>query len=269
MIPMATVTQKIFTCDVCGNASDVQTWTFGFDGKRYEIDLCPKDSNGLNKVVAGYASKARKATARRGQRRNGRRPNASRPRQQAAKPKGARAKSAGSKKEARTSSSRPQDVMAACTTSRSEPQEVMAAPKQVGTTSRSEPQDVMATGKQAANTSKSQPQKGKAAAKQAAKASRSLPQKGKAAAKQAAKASGMQREKGIYVYGILPADIEVAGEMRGVGERPGPLGIVYSDGLAALISEVDLPERLGSPEDLRPSMSRSSSMSTESAKWSG
>lgn len=37
---MATVTQKIFTCDVCGNANDVQTWAFGFDGKRYEIDLC-------------------------------------------------------------------------------------------------------------------------------------------------------------------------------------------------------------------------------------
>src|SRR5215469_16168705 len=152
---------------------------------------------------------------------------------------------------------------------RSQPRDSKAAPKPVARASRSLPQKGKAAGKKAAITSRSQPQKVNAAAKQAAKASRSLPQKGKAAGKQAAKASGMQREKGIYVYGILPADIEVAGEMRGVGERPGPLGIVYSDGLAALISEVDLPERLGSPEDLRPSMSRSSSMSTESAKWSG
>jgi len=130
MIPMASVTQKIFTCDVCGNANGVQTWAFGFDGKRYEIELCAKDGNDLNKVVSGYASKARKVTARRGRRRNGRRPNASRPRQQAAKPSGAKAKPAGFKKEAMTSRSQPQDVMAAGTTSRPEPQEVMAAPKQ-------------------------------------------------------------------------------------------------------------------------------------------
>jgi len=301
MIPMATVTQKIFTCDVCGNANDVQTWTYGFDGKRYEIDLCAKDSNGLNKVVAGYTSKARKVTARQGQGRNGHRPKVSRPAQQAAKARGARAKSAGPEKEAGTKHSQPQDVMAAGTTSRSEPQEVMAAPKQAAkvsrsqpeevmaadTTSRSQPQDVMAVpkraamagrsraqtakavpkraamagrsqaqkakavSKQAATASRSQAQKGKAAAKRAATASRSQPQKAKAAPNQASKASGMEQEKGIYVYGILPADIEVAGEMQGVGERPGSLGIVYSDGLAALISEVDLPERLGSPEDLR------------------
>ena len=267
---MATVTEKIFTCDVCGNADDVQTWAFGFDGKRYEIDLCAKDSNDLNKVVSGYASKARKATVRRGQRRDGRRPKAGRPRQQAAKPSGARAKSAGSKKEARTSRSQPQEVMAApkqagtmsrsaaqevmadpkhaAKASRSVPQEVMAAPKQA---SRSQPQKKKAASKQAATASRSLPQKAKAASKQAAAASRSLPQKAKPAPKQAAKASGRQQEKGIYVYGILPADIEVAGEMQGVGEHPGPLGIVYSDGLAALISEVDLTGRLGSPEDLR------------------
>jgi hypothetical protein len=237
MIPMATVTQKIFTCDVCGNANDVQTWAFGFDGKRYEIDLCPKDNNGLNKVVSGYVSKARKATARRGQRRNGRRPNVGRPGQQAAKPRGARAKSAGSNKEAGTS--------------RSRPPELMAAPKQAPATSRSEPPEVMAAPKQAPATSPSQPRKAKAALKQAATTSRSRPQKAEAAPKQAVKASSVQHEKGIYVYGILPADIEVAGEMQGVGERPGPLGVVYSDGLAALISEVHLPGRLGSPEDLR------------------
>jgi hypothetical protein len=136
-------------------------------------------------------------------------------------------------------------------TSRSEPPEVMAAPKQAPATSRSEPPEVMAAPKQTAATSPSQPRKAKAALKQAATTSRSRPQKAEAAPKQAVKASSVQDEKGIYVYGILPADIEVAGEMQGVGERPGPLGVVYSDGLAALISEVHLPGRLGSPEDLR------------------
>jgi gas vesicle protein GvpL/GvpF/Lsr2 protein len=305
MIPMATVKQKILTCDVCGDANDVQTCAFRFDGKRYEIDLCPKDRDGLNKVVAGYSSKARKVTARRGQRSNGHRPNASRPAQQAGKASGARAKSAGAKKEAKADGSQPREVMAApeqaakasrsqphevmavpeqaATTSRSEAQEVMAAPKQAAKASHSEAQEMMAAPKQAATASRSQSQKAKAAPKQAATrsqpqkaraapkqaatrsqprkakaalkgaatAGRSLSQKGKAAAKQASKASGMKQEKGIYVYGILPADIEVAGETQGVGEHPGPLGIVYSDGLAALISEVELPARLGSPEDMR------------------
>jgi hypothetical protein len=379
---MATVTQKIFTCDLCGDANDVQKWAFGFDGKRYEIDLCPKDSNGLDKVVAGYAAKARKVTARRGQQRNGHRPKASHPGQRAAKSSGAGAKSVASKKEARTSRSQPQDVMAApepavaanpsqppqdvmappkqtatngrsrpqdlmappkqaaktsrsqpqkakaaskqadktshsraqkakaapkqaaaasrsrpqeakaapnqaaktsrsqlqeakgavkqaATASRSQPQEEKAAPKQAATASRSRPQEAKAAPNQAAKTSRSQPQEAKVAPKQAATASRSRPQEAKAApnqaamasrsqlqkaravSKQAAKARSMQQEKGIYVYGILPADIEVAGETQGVGEHPGPLGVVSSDGLAALISEVALPGRLGSPEDLR------------------
>jgi Gas vesicle synthesis protein GvpL/GvpF/Lsr2 len=66
----------------------------------------------------------------------------------------------------------------------------------------------------------------------------------------AAGAAGVQ-QKGIYVYGILPADIEVAGGIPGVGEHPGLLRDVRFDGLAALISEVDSPGRLGSPDDLR------------------
>src|SRR5215510_3962340 len=183
MILMATVTQEIFICDVCGNANDVQRWAFGFDGKRYEIDLCPKDGNGLSKVVARYASKARKVTARKNQSRNGDRPRS--PRAAAAT----------------------DDAASAPGTKR--------PPRRRVTSSTQE------------------------------KAKASRPRQ------QAAKASGMQQEKSIYVYGILPADIEVAAEMQGVGEHPGPLGIVCSDGLAALISEVGMPGRLGSPRDLR------------------
>ena len=67
----------------------------------------------------------------------------------------------------------------------------------------------------------------------------------------AASAAGAQRQKAIYVYGILPADIEVAVGIPGVGEHPGLLRDVRCDGLAALISEVDSSGWLGSPDDLR------------------
>jgi len=67
----------------------------------------------------------------------------------------------------------------------------------------------------------------------------------------AASAAAVPRQKGIYVYGILPADIEVAAGIPGVGEHPGLLRDVRCDGLAALISEVDSSARLGSPDDLR------------------
>ena len=76
---MATVTQVKLTCDVCGNANNVKTWTFGLDGKAYEIDLCQKDGNALGRVAARYIAKARKVTA--GQRR---RPHGGRPRFRAA-----------------------------------------------------------------------------------------------------------------------------------------------------------------------------------------
>ena len=81
-----------------------------------------------------------------------------------------------------------------------------------------------------------------------AKTSRSRPQTTEGSSTKAA--DGRQR-KGIFVYGILPADIEVAADIPGVGEHPGLLRDIRLDGLAALISEVDLSGPLGSPDDLR------------------
>jgi hypothetical protein len=155
---MATVAQVTLTCDMCGNAKDVKTRTFGLDGHAYEIDLCKKDGNALGRVASRYISKARKVTAKPG-RRHGRRQQGGRPHLRAAN----------------------------------------------------------------------------AASGDGARAS----------------AASVQRQKGIYVYGILPADIEVAAGMPGVGKHPGLLRAVRSDGLAALISEVDLSRPLGSPDDLR------------------
>jgi hypothetical protein len=64
------------------------------------------------------------------------------------------------------------------------------------------------------------------------------------------RATHSQPEKGIYVYGIIPADVELAAEMPGVGDPPGQVRVVRSDGLAALVSEVDTSRPLGSPQDL-------------------
>ena len=64
------------------------------------------------------------------------------------------------------------------------------------------------------------------------------------------RATRSQPEKGIYVYGILPADIELTAEMPGVGDPPGQVRLVRSDSLAALVSEVDTSRPLGSPKDL-------------------
>ena len=62
--------------------------------------------------------------------------------------------------------------------------------------------------------------------------------------------TGSKPAKGIYVYGILPADIELTSEMPGVGDPAGQVRVVRSDGLAALVSDVDASKPLGSPEDL-------------------
>jgi len=63
-------------------------------------------------------------------------------------------------------------------------------------------------------------------------------------------ATGSKQQKGIYVYGVLPADVELADEMPGVGDPPGQIRVIRSDGLAALVSDVDLARELGSPDDL-------------------
>jgi hypothetical protein len=84
-----------------------------------------------------------------------------------------------------------------------------------------------------------------------AKTSRSQPQDAKGSSTTAAKAAGEQQQTEIFVYGILPADIEVAAGTPGIGKHPGLLRDVRCDGLAALISEVDTSGQLGSPDDLR------------------
>lgn len=111
--------------------------------------------------------------------------------------------------------------------------------RQRGGRTRSRPTRARGAGSgKAAETSQAQPGNAKDASTPAAGAA------------SAAGADGV-RQKGIYVYGIVPADIEVEAGIPGVGEHPGPLRDISLDGLAALISEVDLSGPLGSPDDLR------------------
>ncbi len=62
-------------------------------------------------------------------------------------------------------------------------------------------------------------------------------------------APGGQR-KAVYVYGILPGDIELEAGGTGVGEPPGEIRVVRHGDIAALVSDVDLTQPIGRPEDL-------------------
>ncbi|HEY6495478.1 MAG TPA: GvpL/GvpF family gas vesicle protein [Trebonia sp.] len=55
---------------------------------------------------------------------------------------------------------------------------------------------------------------------------------------------------GVYVYGILPGDIEVEPGAAGVGDPPGEVRAVRFRDLTALVSDVDLDRPLGRAEDL-------------------
>jgi hypothetical protein len=62
------------------------------------------------------------------------------------------------------------------------------------------------------------------------------------------------QQTGWYVYGILPGDVELNSEIRGIGDPPAKVRLVHSGELAALVSEVKLSAPLGSPEDLQSHM---------------
>jgi Gas vesicle synthesis protein GvpL/GvpF len=63
--------------------------------------------------------------------------------------------------------------------------------------------------------------------------------------------AGSGQKTGVYVYGILPGDVELTADIDGVGNPPGKVRLVRSGELAALVSDVDLGRPLGTPDDLR------------------
>ena len=57
-----------------------------------------------------------------------------------------------------------------------------------------------------------------------------------------------ETETVVYVYGIVPADVEIDPEARGVGDAQ--VTTVRNGDIAALVSEIDPDRPLGTPEDL-------------------
>lgn len=56
---------------------------------------------------------------------------------------------------------------------------------------------------------------------------------------------------GSYVYGIVPMDVELDADTRGVGDPPGRVKLVRHGEIAALVSEVATNRPLGKPQDLK------------------
>jgi hypothetical protein len=65
-----------------------------------------------------------------------------------------------------------------------------------------------------------------------------------------AAAQSERAERGCYVYGIVPQDVQPTDDATGVGDPPAKVETVKHDGIAALVSEIDLGKPLGQPEDL-------------------
>lgn len=58
------------------------------------------------------------------------------------------------------------------------------------------------------------------------------------------------RTTGCYVYGIVPTDVEVTNDARGLGDPPGMVEVVRFGEIGALVGEIRLDTSLGTPEDL-------------------
>ncbi|MFC4146545.1 GvpL/GvpF family gas vesicle protein [Micromonospora mangrovi] len=57
-------------------------------------------------------------------------------------------------------------------------------------------------------------------------------------------------ESGLFIYGIVPSDVEPTPDAEGVGTPPGEITAIRHGDLAALVSEVGLEEPMGRPADL-------------------
>ena len=62
---------------------------------------------------------------------------------------------------------------------------------------------------------------------------------------------GSGQATAIYVYGIVPADVQVEPEAEGVGDPPAPVEVIREGDIAALVSPVRTDKPLGKPECLQ------------------
>jgi hypothetical protein len=61
----------------------------------------------------------------------------------------------------------------------------------------------------------------------------------------------VESDDGIYVYGIVPADVEVEKNAKGIGDPPAKVKVIREGDIAALVSPVKIDQPLGKPECLR------------------
>jgi hypothetical protein len=60
-----------------------------------------------------------------------------------------------------------------------------------------------------------------------------------------------QAESAVYVYGIVPGDVQVEKSAQGIGDPPAPVEVVHEGDIAALVSVIPTDHALGKPEDLQ------------------
>ncbi|MEV0149814.1 MULTISPECIES: GvpL/GvpF family gas vesicle protein [unclassified Nonomuraea] len=64
------------------------------------------------------------------------------------------------------------------------------------------------------------------------------------------RSSSSEAAVGVYLYGIVPADVQVSDEARGVGDPSTTVSLVRHGEVGALVSELALDRPLGTPDDL-------------------
>lgn len=65
------------------------------------------------------------------------------------------------------------------------------------------------------------------------------------------KGDSPERKVGTYIYGIVPADVELAPDAHGIGDPPGQVELVRHGEVAALVSEIRTDRPIGRPADLK------------------
>ncbi|MET7768346.1 GvpL/GvpF family gas vesicle protein [Nocardia sp. NPDC005366] len=63
-------------------------------------------------------------------------------------------------------------------------------------------------------------------------------------------ATESSRATAVYVYGIVPADVEPQEHACGIGDPPSDVAVVRHAEIAALVSEISVDRPLGTPDDL-------------------
>jgi hypothetical protein len=61
----------------------------------------------------------------------------------------------------------------------------------------------------------------------------------------------MTQQTAIFLYAVVPSDVEATADAQGVGDPPGKVTVVTHRDIGALISEVSVEGPLGHPDELR------------------